>query len=235
MIACQSSSFMRSSNWSRVMPALLIRIETEPNSFAIASIRPSTAAPSVTFSTRPWPPCAASRSPIAAAPPSLVAVPITVAPITASSSAIAAPMPRLAPVTSAISPCSGLLMDRSFVNRKLCSGPLGAGGVEFGRGADRPRLDALVEALDQAGQHLARTEFGDARGTAGGQCLHAFGPAYRQVQLALQRAADLVERGVALCLGVLDHRNRRQPPVDRGHALAQAIGGATHQHAVRGH
>ena len=63
-----------------------------------------------TSSTRPWPPCAPSRSPMAFAPPSLVAVPITVAPRAASSSAMAAPMPRDAPVTSAISLSSGLLI-----------------------------------------------------------------------------------------------------------------------------
>src|SRR5579885_975028 len=86
------------------MPALLTRIDTAPNSLAIASISASTAAASVTSRTRPTPPCAASRSPIAAAPASLVAVPITFAPARARVSAIAAPMPRLAPVTRATSP-----------------------------------------------------------------------------------------------------------------------------------
>ena len=107
-IACQSSSFMRISNWSRVMPALLTRIEIAPNSLPMASMSASIALPSVTFSTRPPPPWAASRSPIACAPAAVVAVPITFAPSAASSSAIAAPMPRLAPVTSATSPSSNL-------------------------------------------------------------------------------------------------------------------------------
>src|SRR5512142_2160730 len=93
------------------MPALLTRIETGPYSLATASMSASTAAPSVTFSTRPTPACAARRSPIASAPASLVAVPMTFAPLAASVAAIAAPMPRLAPVTSAISPCSTAFMD----------------------------------------------------------------------------------------------------------------------------
>jgi hypothetical protein len=41
----QSSSRMRISNWSRVMPALLTRIETAPNSLPMSSINASTAAP----------------------------------------------------------------------------------------------------------------------------------------------------------------------------------------------
>src|SRR5690606_32212343 len=97
---------MRISRPSRVMPALLTRIDSGPISLPIASISASTWPGTDTSSTRPWPPCADSRSPIAAAPDSEVAVPITVAPCAASVSAIAAPMPRLAPVTSAISPLS---------------------------------------------------------------------------------------------------------------------------------
>ena len=49
------------------MPALLTRIEIAPNSLPMDSISASTAPASVTLSVRPWPPWAASRSPIAAA------------------------------------------------------------------------------------------------------------------------------------------------------------------------
>ncbi|MNT61421.1 hypothetical protein D3C72_1990660 [compost metagenome] len=53
MIDAQSSSFMRISRLSRVMPALLTRIEIGPNSLAMPSSTASSAAASVTFSARP--------------------------------------------------------------------------------------------------------------------------------------------------------------------------------------
>src|SRR6185312_4385305 len=98
-------------------------------------------------------------------------------------------------------------LSRSTVLRSAV--PVGQRGVELGRRADRTRLQPLVDALDQAGQHLARAAFCNARGTANGQRLHALRPAHRQVKLALQRATDLVQRGVALRLGVLDYRDGR--------------------------
>src|SRR5690606_3259423 len=169
---------MRMSRLSRVMPALLTRIETGPNSFAIASTSASTDAASVTSSLRPCPPAACSRSPIAAAPPSEVAVPTTVAPSAASSSAIAAPIPRLAPVTSATSPCNTLSINCSF------SLPVGQRGVEILGGAEGAGVEGFVDALAQAGQDLARAALGDAGGAARGERLHAAGPLHRQVELA---------------------------------------------------
>src|SRR5574337_346050 len=231
------------------MPALLTMIETAPNSFAMPSTSASTAAASVTFNTRPCPFPAASRSPIATAPPLLVAVPMTVAPIPANSSAIAAPMPRLAPVTRAISPCSGLFMGRaprdqgmrcrekgSVRRRRACgtrSGPFGACGLELGRGADRACLDAFVDTLDQAAQHLARPALGSACSARRRQGLYALGPANRQIQLSLQGSANFPDRGVAARLGILDHRDDRQLPVDRSHVLSQPIGGVAHQRAMQ--
>jgi len=111
--ASQSSSFIRISSWSRVIPALLTRMLSWPNSLLMLSISASTALASVTFNSRPVPPLAPSRSAMADAPDAEVAVPITVAPRFASSSAIAAPMPRLAPVTKAISPLNNPLMSTS--------------------------------------------------------------------------------------------------------------------------
>ena len=126
-IACQSSSFIRISSWSRVMPALFTRMPIGPTLPATSSSTASTEAGSATSSTRPTPPCAARRAPMAAAPASLVAVPTTRAPRAASSSAMAAPMPRLAPVTSAISPLRGrVCMEDLLVGAATAAGNAGS-------------------------------------------------------------------------------------------------------------
>jgi hypothetical protein len=52
-MACQSSSFIRISRLSRVMPALLTRIETGPMPLAMLSMSASTDSPLLTSSTRP--------------------------------------------------------------------------------------------------------------------------------------------------------------------------------------
>ena len=141
---------MRISSWSRVMPALLTRIETGANSLAIASTSASTAAPSQTSSTRPWPPSAARRSPIAAAPFSLVAVPMTVAPRRARVSAMAAPMPRLAPVTRAISPASG--REEASVMEGAPEGSVEGGG----RGAQRQSPSAASKSAGVPSERASR-------------------------------------------------------------------------------
>src|SRR5690606_12774183 len=222
-MACQSSSFMRMSRLSRVMPALLTRIETAPNSLVIESISASTAPGSLTSSLRPWPPLPARRSPMACAPLSLVAVPMTVAPRAASSSAMAAPMPRLAPVTRAISPLRGRLLMSTpgsysvgaaprrrggqrqsasaasksaaapMARARRRSGRVGQRGVGVRGCAEGARVQRLVGALGQAGQHLAGPALGDVGGATTGQGLDATGPAYRQVELAHQRVADRLD------------------------------------------
>src|SRR6185437_15985719 len=227
-----SSSFMRISNWSRVMPALLTRIERPPRSFTIVSINPSTAAPSVTFNTRPSPPCADSRCVMACAPASEVAVPITFAPCAASSSAIAAPMPRVAPVTSAISPCSNPLIrylpkslwtrikaDQSRFSASIRFHPCRKSLLAINERcpqldgcAERARIDGFVDALAQAGQHLAGTAFEDLRGAVLHQRLHGVCPQHRHVQLALERRTDELDAGMRLGVGVLQHRNGRHLP-----------------------
>src|SRR5690606_40626879 len=159
-------------------------MEIGPMSLPIASTSASIAPSPLTSSTRPWPPCAASRAPIAFAPPSDVAVPTTVAPCAASRSAIAAPIPRLAPVTSATSPCN------TFSMTAPSAVPFRHRRVQFGGGADGAGVEGLVDAAGQAGQHLARAAFGDAGGATRCQCLHATGPLNRQVELAHQRVAD---------------------------------------------
>src|SRR5688500_12389407 len=258
---------MRISNRSRVMPALLTRLEPAPCSYAIASTSASTPPPSATESRLPAPPCAASRSPIACAPASVVAVPTTFAPSAASSSAIAAPMPRLAPVTSATSPSSSLPMmcvprleganltrnaaprvataPREPVHgfegsarrgwRARSRAPVGQRGLEIAGGAERAAIDRLVDALDQARQHLARAAFGDTCRAGGGKRLHACGPAHRQVELAHQRVADFGKAGVCARVDVLHHRDPWLAPVVGLDRLGEEVGGFAHQRRMRGH
>jgi hypothetical protein len=73
------------------------------------------------------------------------------------------------------------------------------------------------------------------RGAAGGQRLHALGPAHRQVQLAHQRVGD-ADHAVGAA-----RRRRSAPravghlPVDRRDRVAEAVGGFAHQRRVRRH
>ena len=110
MMSSHSSSFIRIRRLSRVMPALLTRISNLPNSFSMSAIRFSMVSGSAEFKARPSPPHCAKRSLIAAAPLSLVAVPMTLAPAAASVSAIAAPIPRDAPVTNATLPLKSCVL-----------------------------------------------------------------------------------------------------------------------------
>ena len=111
MISSHSSSFMRASRLSRVMPALLTRMAMSPNCFWTSDTTDSDCRASLTFSTRPppWMPAPASSRRMPSAPAAVVAVPATTAPLRPSSSAIERPMPRDAPVTSAIFPSSVMM------------------------------------------------------------------------------------------------------------------------------
>src|SRR5690606_14347415 len=240
-MACQSSSFIRISRLSRVMPALLTRMVTGPNSLPMASTRASTPAPSVTPRTRPAPPPAARRAPTAAAPASLGAVPTTVAPCAANSSAMAAPIPRLAPVTSAISPFSTsdipvlrnlCVLDADSPVRKSFF-PISQRGIEVGGSADGAGVQRFVDALDQASQHLARAAFGEAGDAARRQGLHALGPAHRQVELADQGVADGLHALVHFAVDVLHHRDGRLGPGHARHHIAQAIARTARPRRVR--
>src|SRR5690606_22658486 len=103
------------------------------------------------------------------------------------------------------------------------SAPVGQRGVEVRGCADGARVQRLVDALGQAGQHLAGPALGDVGGATTGQGLDATGPAYRQVELAHQRVADRLDAVVDLGVDVLHHRQRRRLPLQAGHRLAQAI------------
>src|SRR5690606_6459970 len=188
------------------MPALLTRMLIAPCSAAMASTRVSTAALSQTSSTRPLPPWSASRAAMACAPPSLVAVPFTVAPLAARRSAIAAPIPRLAPVTRATSPFSNVFMELPRLCGTNRSRPGFTRRIEVGRRAQGLHVDALVDPAHQSREHLARPAFRHAGDSFRLQLAYAIRPAHRQIQLANQRIAQFFERPVHAGIGILHDR-----------------------------
>mmetsp|Transcript_63358 Transcript_63358/g.159788 ORF Transcript_63358/g.159788 Transcript_63358/m.159788 type:complete len:246 (+) Transcript_63358:466-1203(+) len=105
MTSSHCASFIRIISVSFVMPALFTRMSTPPNSSSTALMTAATLSGSTTSSFMPLPfKSPPKRSLMASAPPSEVAVPMTVAPAEANFSAIAAPIPREAPVTKATLP-----------------------------------------------------------------------------------------------------------------------------------
>src|SRR5687768_9067677 len=173
-----SSSFMRASRLSRVMPALFTRIATGPWSFCTASMKAPQAAASRTSSTRPAPftPACAKALPMPSAPLSEVDVPTTVAPARASAMAMPSPMPREAPVTTATCPSSFIFFPH--------------GGVQRGRVLDGDVFDLGRDALRQAHQHPARAALDDAAHATGGEELHRLDPAHRMVELGDEGQLD---------------------------------------------
>src|SRR5574340_500797 len=223
-----SSSVMRASRLSRVMPALFTRIETSPNCWRIAPSTCSVCAASLTFNAMPAPLTpAASRYPlIARAPVSLVAVPITVAPCLPSSSAMAWPMPRLAPVTSAICPCSVMSVSLCECSQSL-----------FQRFAvvDGQGLLVGVDAFVEPRQHLARRAFGVVGDALFAELQHGLDPAHRRIQLAHQRVPDRFAVAVSRDIGIVQYRDDRCLHRDIGEIAAQLFRRAFQQAAMRRH
>src|SRR6188768_3133859 len=187
----QSSFFIRSSNVSRVMAALLtsmVGMSPAASSRATsASMEPSV----LTFSASPRPPDADSSAVIFAAPSSVDAVPITFAPAAARRNAMARPMPRDAPVTSAVCPCRLDVIAWSSDN--CCS----KGGIHRRRVLQCQALQfwTLVDAAIQAGQHLAGTALDELRCACRDQFAHQRGPAHRTGQLPREQGADVIDGG----------------------------------------
>ena len=111
----QSSSFIRINNPSRVMPALLTRIDIGPASALAASTRPATASRSdkSTASAKARAPrsfCNASSF------SARVPCSTTVAPCACRARATASPIPPLAPVTSAVLPVRSNINQSPFAD-----------------------------------------------------------------------------------------------------------------------
>ena len=214
MTASHSSSFIRSSRLSRVMPALLTRmvigVHASPR-WRRARCRPGRGVGDVELHAG----AAIARHrraarAIFAAPSSVVAVPITVAPSAASRSAIARPMPRVAPVTSAVlagkrSVAHGRKSPRASATATRFP-PRRDDGVAVGQ---RVRVHSVGDAPGQPGQHLAGPALDDVRDAAVGHRAHGRRPVHGVGRLPRERIADRV--GLVM-LGDVDVVNDR----DRG-------------------
>ena len=106
--AFQSSSFMRSSRPSRVMPALFTRMSMRPSSVSNRSAIAATSAHSATFAlmTSARRPCDNTARAVSSARVTSRSTTATSAPSRAKASAMARPIPWAAPVTIATFPAS---------------------------------------------------------------------------------------------------------------------------------
>src|SRR4051794_7523093 len=115
----QSSSVILWIRLSRMIPALLTRISSEPSRRTISSTILSTSAATVILALIPiaLTPCrAAIRAAVASAPSPFRSATAIAAPSSASRSAVASPMPRAPPVTSATRASERLAMFLPLLN-----------------------------------------------------------------------------------------------------------------------
>jgi hypothetical protein len=183
--ACQSSSDIRITSPSRVMPALFTRMSTDPIAAAARLTSASTSAASDRLQGSTWArPPRLRRQRLQAAQPGCPTGPTT-APAPCKARAIAAPMPPEAPVTSAVLPgqiehlspsCPGFLRNisggsggRSAVEKSqplILKAPARAAATSSGVPMLRVCNRALDDALDHPRQRLAGADLpilGDAR------------------------------------------------------------------------
>src|SRR3979411_1132537 len=206
--ASQSSSFMRNSKVSRVMPALLQRMPITPSFASMSSSAASIESGLTTSRTTPRPPCAARLALIRAAPSAVVAVPMTRAPSRARRSAMAAPMPRVAPVTKAISPFSIrpplVLAHRGRPRRERI--------VQAQWILQRHHLEVavLVHSPVQARQYLARTAFHDLGRARRDHRAHRRRPIHRRIQLFDKPGANAFRGGMRFDIDTIHGDPRRR-------------------------
>src|SRR5512139_707975 len=171
--ASNSSSDIRSRRLSRVIPALLTRMSIFPCASRMFFTPASTCAGSLTsnISTIPLPPAAVRAARVSRAPASLpTSLTTTVAPSAQNASAIARPIPRADPVTSATLPESRILPppipkfipSTARAVQGVFSPEERPHGVQFGRRAERRRRRVLLDAADEAREHLSRPHLEEA-------------------------------------------------------------------------
>src|SRR5688572_4683569 len=222
-ISSHSSSFMRASRLSRVMPALCTRIDTGPKSFWTPSTTATHCAGSRTSRTRPAPraPSSATERETDSAPFSEVDVPTTVAPALASAARMPSPIPREAPVTSATCP---LNTSRPPWGLRLATCGL-HGRLQRCEVGDRHALGFGRDALAERGEHLAGRAFHDRACALCEKCRHRLDPAHRMVELFDQRRPNAFRVAVAFHRPVVQDRNPGSGDVDRFETLAKTVGG----------
>src|SRR5438309_3163450 len=216
----QSSRFIRSNSWSRVTPALLMRMSSRPCLSATASGRRPSATASVTSaptaSARPPAPAiaatvAAALSPRAAA--------TTIAPCAASLVAIARPIPRDAPVTSATRPV------RSNMELRL-------DGRQIAGAANADDRGLAMDLANQPAQNGARTHLNIRGDALGRKAVHHRLPAYGRRHLRDQRLHCLSSRAFGFRVNVGDHRHARILDLERAQLRREPRLGGVHERAV---
>src|SRR5580698_4334220 len=229
----QSSGFIRRSNVSRVIAALLTRMVGMSPAVSSSPMRVSIEAAFPTSRTTPRPlyPCDASWAVSFAAPSGVVEVPMTRAPAPARASAMALPIPREAPVTSATSLLSAVSFgigypfnsrQRGFYRRQILE------RHEFQSG---PLLDATV----QPREYLARTALDELRDAGGRKRPYRVPPAHRTRQLPHQELVKVGGFLVGNGIHRANERNLRLADLDAPQLAGQAVGGPAHQARVDRH
>src|SRR5262245_60310435 len=209
--ACQSSSFIRMASMSRVMPALLTRMSILPVAVSAAAHSLSASATSPRLLTMT---CVRSPRDFASSSSAAARVPVntTTAPCACSARAMAPPMPPDAPVTSAALPVRSNIISLVrkiqrkgaktlrnflvFLLRAFASLRFNQLLQDFQQRLDLRRLadgrgfDLAVDALHQAGQHLARPDLRDLVDALRLHIGDALAPAHHARHLLHQQAPD---------------------------------------------
>src|SRR5687768_7824246 len=249
--ASQSSRFMRSINWSLVMPALFTSTSRRPcrSSAPDTSRSIAPASETSTAAASAFPPAAAIAS-IASAALLPRAAPITVAPCAASFPAIARPMPREAPVTSATRPDKSIISfsgrARPRIPARLLAGPgmprsaLSQAALEGRQPVlvlDAVHGDAAIDLLDQAGEHRAGTQFDERPRAVRDEAFHHIFPANRRRYLPDERFDRLGGAALRLRIDVGDDGEGWIVRREGAQLGSETVLGGLHQGAMkrRGH
>src|SRR2546425_1001282 len=225
---CQSSSFMRRTRLSRVMPALFTRWSIRPWAFTTSSKAASTEARSATSIARAsaLPPAAVISATASARRARSRAVRTTVAPSAANALAIARPMPRDAPVTNETLPA-----------REGMSGAWGRGRSPGGQGGGIVHVEGprpFRDLPDQAGEHGPRTDLDERLHAFLHQALDRRLPEDGSRDLADQPVAGLVPGPHDPGLDVVDEGHLEVAERESRQVRRQASLGGPHERAVKG-
>src|SRR3984885_1006990 len=233
--ASQSSSFMRSASVSRVIAALFTKMWSRPN-FASACWKPvfTWAASDTSIGTASASPPVAWISATSDASLSAVrAATATFAPAPASATDVARPMPCDAPVTRATLSLSE--------NMRLAFRRFGARlrdlverGLQTCSVLDIEAAHRAVDLPQQAGQHLARSDFDEDVDSLLDHLPHRIEPANRHGHLTDQRLARLVAGSDRLGIHVGDNRETQRAELHTAQIRLQALLRRRKQRAMKG-
>src|SRR5205823_5749538 len=256
----QSSSPIRNSRLSRVVPALFTSTSTRPKSRSTAATTVSTCPASATSQAYPWPVPSPSALAVSWARPPSRARTATRAPARANVCAIAWPIPRVPPVTMATFPVRSIFIPTAPIadcGLWIADSRLGVrcakSAVRNPQSAiDSSRLQELRHLIgrpqrdharprhdtpQQPGENVARTDFDEAGGLARirelGRALHAGHPADRRGELVGEQAARAGGVAYGLRGRVRDDRKRRIAERRVLERHAQLIGRRGHERGMK--